>query len=183
MDVVRWVPRWAAGGCGSRHSCRNLNNYMCVTRIVTVEGNAAADVPWTAGVIYIDGQREAAEARIAAENTKERQRLLDLRNNEHLPLVFMDVSIKGDCEADFLHHADSLSPLGVPQHPAARQSGRHCRSCATVWLLRSPDFFFNQCAPPSCLQARPLGVWCLCCSLTSRRAPRRTTGSCSPARR
>lgn len=55
-----------------------------------------ADVPWTSGVMYIDSQRGAAESRIAAKNAKERQRLLDLRNNDHLPLVYMDVSIKGE---------------------------------------------------------------------------------------
>jgi hypothetical protein len=44
--------------------------------------------------VYPDGQRAATKERIAAENAAEQQRLLGLKNNQHLPLVYMDVEIK-----------------------------------------------------------------------------------------
>ena len=54
----------------------------------------AADVPWTSGAVYPDDQRAATEQRIAAENAAEQQRLLELKSNRHLPLVYMDIEIK-----------------------------------------------------------------------------------------
>ena len=53
-----------------------------------------ADVPWTSGAVYSDSQQAATEQRIAAENAAEQQRLLELKNNQHLPLVYMDIEIK-----------------------------------------------------------------------------------------
>jgi hypothetical protein len=44
--------------------------------------------------VYSDSQRAATEQRISAENAAAQQRLLDLKNNQHLPLVYMDVEIK-----------------------------------------------------------------------------------------
>jgi hypothetical protein len=51
-------------------------------------------VPWTSGAVYPDDQRATTEQRIAAENAAEQRRLLDLKTNRHLPLVYTDVEIK-----------------------------------------------------------------------------------------
>lgn len=48
----------------------------------------AAGTNWTSGALYDDAQRDAAAA-------AEAKRLQDLKANEELPLVYLDVSIQG----------------------------------------------------------------------------------------
>lgn len=90
-----------------------------------------ADVPWTSGAVYIASERAATEKRIAAENAAEKQRLLDLKNNQHLPLVFMDVEIKvrrasdGHCQCHascILHLHLEVECFAASHHVLARCS-------------------------------------------------------------
>jgi PAN domain len=85
-DVVAAIP--AQGGICSR-ACHDR-----LQLVYTLGTARIADVPWTSGAVYADSRKAAAEQRIAAENAAEQQRLLNLKDNPHLPLVYMDVEIK-----------------------------------------------------------------------------------------
>lgn len=57
--------------------------------------HAHAGIAWTAGALYTDAELEEYKARAATQKEAEAERLRTLRGNEELPLVWMDVALKG----------------------------------------------------------------------------------------
>eukprot|EP00892_Ulva_mutabilis_P000604 jgi/Ulvmu1/10544/UM064_0082.1 len=58
-------------------------------------GHRGQDVPWTSGVALSSNERQSLLARREQQAATEAERLTALRSNTSMPLVFLDVSIKG----------------------------------------------------------------------------------------
>ena len=55
---------------------------------------SAAAVKWTSGALYTAKEAEEFRAKVAKAAMTEEQRLVALRADERLPLVYLDVTIK-----------------------------------------------------------------------------------------
>lgn len=96
-NIFSWCA--AETGCGgSSHpkgACWTKHLVASPPDLTNVPGKQGADVPFISGVCYPQNRRHTTEAKILAENLKEEYRLGQLKRNTALPLVYFDVSIKG----------------------------------------------------------------------------------------
>mmetsp|Transcript_7776 Transcript_7776/g.22988 ORF Transcript_7776/g.22988 Transcript_7776/m.22988 type:complete len:398 (-) Transcript_7776:5156-6349(-) len=93
-----WV--WCAepGGCGGDRKHREcwLKKQEPLNPTQPDIARQGPTVPWTSGAMYTEEQRLAAQKVFEDREAAEKMRLATLLANESLPLVYLDVSVKGE---------------------------------------------------------------------------------------
>ncbi len=81
-----------------------------------------AAVPWTSGSVYSAAEKAAADAALAADEAGEAERLLALKNNETLPLLFFDVEVGRGLHQCSLWRLQLVAPPMIAMaYPSAAQ--------------------------------------------------------------
>ncbi|KAI3424746.1 hypothetical protein D9Q98_008135 [Chlorella vulgaris] len=91
-----WVYCAAAAGCpGGRQPKECWLKHSDHLDPDKPKGRRSAELGWTSGTVVTEEERQAAASAAAASANKEQAYLDGLRNDERLPMVFLDVEIKG----------------------------------------------------------------------------------------
>lgn len=155
-----WVYCSAADGCGTGRAHRECwlkhSKGLDPTK---PSGRRGPGIGWTSGAIYTEEERLAAVSRVQAVANQEQAYLDALRNNETLPMVWLDVEIKGKpvgrIEMVLFSHispraAENMRQLCtgesgvVPTEPAGKEGAGKARHIKGAYFYRIIDQFIDQ---------------------------------------